>query len=396
MIGIFFLSLGYVLSQFYRSFLAVLAPVLSDELAMSALELSWASGIWFATFALAQFPVGVWLDTYGPKRTSSWLLFIGGGGGAALFAFATAPWMVILAMGLIGIGCSPVLMASFYIFARSFTAKRFAVLSSTFIGVGTLGNIFGSAPLAQSIDAFGWRNVGYMLALTTILISILIYFSIKDPEIDQQKAKTGSFLDLLKIRQLWLIFPLLLLGYSVAASIRGLWAGPFVADMFDLNLTQIGEVTLYMAIALTLGSFVYGPLDTLFKTRKWVVFTGNLCVFIALLWFIYTPFFTVFNVTLAFFIIGLFGANYAVLVTHGKGFVPAHLTGRGVTLLNFFSIGGAGLLQFLSGWVVDHYKVPNADYSGYYEMFILYALALGISLFIYLFSKDIKPSTPKA
>ena len=44
---------GYILSQFYRSFLAVIAPELSAELQLSATDLGYISAAWFAAFALA-------------------------------------------------------------------------------------------------------------------------------------------------------------------------------------------------------------------------------------------------------------------------------------------------------------------------------------------------------
>ena len=91
MAGIAALAIGYVLSQFYRSFLAVLTPVLTSELGMTKADLSFASGAWFVVFALAQFAVGVSLDHFGPRRTASVMLASGAGCGAFLFAVATRP-----------------------------------------------------------------------------------------------------------------------------------------------------------------------------------------------------------------------------------------------------------------------------------------------------------------
>jgi hypothetical protein len=50
-----------------------------------------------------------------------------------------------------------------------------------------------------------------------------------------------------------------------------------------------------------------------------------------------------------FALIGIFGASYPIVISHGRSFLPAHLTGRGVTLLNLFGMGGAGVMQFASG-----------------------------------------------
>ncbi len=65
--GIAALILAYVLSQFYRAFLAVLSPVLKADLGLTADDLAAASGLWFLAFALMQIPVGEALDRIGPR-----------------------------------------------------------------------------------------------------------------------------------------------------------------------------------------------------------------------------------------------------------------------------------------------------------------------------------------
>ena len=60
-------------------------------------------------------------------------------------------------MALIGIGCAPVLMASLYVFGRTYPPERFAMLSSLIIGLGSVGNLLGATPLALAVEAFGWR-----------------------------------------------------------------------------------------------------------------------------------------------------------------------------------------------------------------------------------------------
>ena len=144
MAGLAALAIAYVLSQFYRSFMAVLTPSLTAELGATKADLSLASGAWFMAFALAQFVVGVSLDRYGPRRTVAVLLALGGGGGAFMFSTASAPWMVTTAMALIGVGCAPVLMASVFIFARTYRPAKLAILTSWLVGFGSFGNVIGA------------------------------------------------------------------------------------------------------------------------------------------------------------------------------------------------------------------------------------------------------------
>ena len=139
--GIISLILAYTLSQFYRAFLAVLSPVLQAELGAGPEDLAISSGMWFLTFALMQIPIGGALDRAGPRRTVAVLLALGGAGGAAVFALAQAPWHLHVALALMGIGCAPALMGSYYIFARNYPAALFGTLAGAVVGVVVVSTI---------------------------------------------------------------------------------------------------------------------------------------------------------------------------------------------------------------------------------------------------------------
>ncbi|SMH49531.1 MFS transporter [Mesorhizobium australicum] len=395
MAGIAALTAAYVLSQFFRSFLAVLTPALISELGATKAELSMASGAWFIAFALMQFVVGVSLDRFGPKRTAAILLGVCGGAGGLIFASATAPWMITLAMVLIGMGCAPVLMASVFIFAREFPPARFAVLTSTLIGVGSAGNVFGSSPLANAAEAFGWRWVMLGLVVVTVAVALAIAAFVRDPEkLETEHADTGfsGYLDLLRLRVLWPIIPLTAINYAPAVGIRGLWAGPYLADVYGATAIVIGQVTLFMALAMVAGNFLYGPLDQFFRTRKWVAVVGNSLSLCAILWLALHAGEGIFADAVVLVLIGVTGASYGLLMAHARAFLPMHLTGRGVTLMNFFSIGGVGVMQFVTGAVVTASTVPGDPLAAYRTLFVFYAAMLAVALIAYLPARDARPA----
>ena len=78
--GLILLCLAYVLSQFFRAFLAVLSGVLGQDIGAAPDDLAFASGMWFLSFAAMQLPVGWALDHAGPRRTAAVLLLLGGRG----------------------------------------------------------------------------------------------------------------------------------------------------------------------------------------------------------------------------------------------------------------------------------------------------------------------------
>lgn len=396
MAGIAALAVAYVLSQFFRSFLAVLTPVLSSEVGMTKADLSAASGAYFLIFALAQFGVGVSLDRFGPRRTTAIILALAGGGGALLFALATAPWMVIAAMGLIGIACSPVLMAALFIFAKSYPPARFAVLTSWIIAFGTAGNVLGTAPLASAAEAFGWRPVMIGLGAFTVLVAIAVALLVRDPVADGHGSRgsgLSGYVELLRMPVLWAIIPLTALNYAPSVGIRGLWAGPYLEEVYGANALLIGDVTLLMALGMVAGAFLYGPLDTVFRTRKWVAVGGTAISLATLLLLAARPMPGLTETTVLLVAIGLSGGAYGLLMAHARAFFPKHLIGRGVTLMNFFAIGGVGVMQFATGAVVTANVVPDAPASAYQALFLFYAVALGLTFLAYLFSRDARPES---
>ncbi|MCB2095377.1 MAG: MFS transporter [Rhodobacteraceae bacterium] len=388
--GLAFLVAGYVLSQFYRAFLAVLSPVLKADIGATAGDLAISSGLLFLTFAMMQMPVGMALDRIGPRWTASVVLGGGGAGGALIFAAAQGPVAVHVAMALIGIGCAPVLMASYYIFARVYRPAVFGTLAGAMIGIGSLGNLAGTTPLALLAEAIGWRQTLVGLALVTLAVSVAMAVFLRDPpRLTPATGTKGTLGDLLRIPGVWAIIPLMAAAYAPLAAVRGLWAGPYLADVFGSGPEGIGRVTLLMGLMMVAGNFAYGPLDRIFGTRKWTVFSGNLMAAACLGLLAWFPSNGLMTATAFLVALGLFGSSFPAIMAHGRAFFPPHMVGRGVTLLNMFAIGGAGLLQFFSGQVHDRLAEgamhPETPYVG---IFLFFLVPLLVGLAFYLFSRD--------
>jgi hypothetical protein len=138
---------------------------------------------------------------------------------------------------------------------------------------------------------------------------------------------------------------------------------------------------------MVLGNFAYGPLDRLFGTRKWVIFWGNALGLLCLLGLWAMPLAGGFATAALLAAVGFFGASYAVLVAHGRAFIPPYLTGRGVTLMNLFGIAPIGLGQIITGQL--HAAAPaTPPEAAYTVLFAFYAACLAVGLVVYLFSQD--------
>ncbi|MCI4665732.1 MAG: MFS transporter [Neomegalonema sp.] len=396
-LGLVALGLAYFMSQFYRSFLAVLYQPLASELSITEAAAADAQSAWWLVFAAAQFPIGWALDTIGPRRTATALLGVAGTGGCLLFAYATNATELTIAMGAIGLGCAPVLMSSYYIFARQFDPQRFAFYAAMLIGLGTLGNVAASEPLAALERVIGWRNTAIALAAVALCISIAILAFVKDPPKVRAAGPSGGFMELFRIRALWLILPLVMVNYAAAANLRSPWSGTFYPSVFalegDAKDQIVGQATFWMALAMAAGTFMYGPLDRIFGSRKMIVLAGNGVVVGLLTWLAVATGngLTLAGAMLLFALIGGFGHTYPIVMAHGQAFLPPNLVGRGMTFLNFFSIGGAAVMQSASARVFVAASDPADPSAGYVGLFIFYAAALSAGLAIYAFSTEKNP-----
>jgi MFS family permease len=389
------LILAYLLSQFFRAFLAVIAPELARDVGLGAGDLGLVSGAFFVTFAVAQIPIGIALDRVGPRLTVA-VLMLAAVAGSLLFGVADRPWQPVVGMGLIGIGCAPVFMASLYIIGRTKSAAGFATWSSLIVAVGSLGNLFAATPFASLVAAYGWRAAMTAIGLVTAASALSVLVFVRDPPPAVHTGKAGhpfAMGEVFRLRQLWPIFPLALTGYPIVAATRGLWIGPYFAEVHGLGPVDRGNAVSAMVVAMIVGAMVYGPLDRILGTRKWVVVGGSLAALAALVALAVRPDTSVVTAALLFAVVGGFGMTYGVIMAHVRAFLPEHVLGRGLSVMNTCMIGGAGLLQPVSGAYVQSLAAAGTPPAQIYAaLFGAFAVLLAGALAVYLLARDARPT----
>lgn len=393
------LLVGYTLSQFYRSFLAVIAPELSTELHLNAADLGYISASWFAAFALAQFPVGVALDRHGPRGTLAILALVGTAG-AIVFARASGATEAMVGMALIGVGCSGALMGALFMFAHTFEPRRFAMLSSLIIGLGGFGNLLGGTPLAVAASEYGWRSVFYCLSAIGICQAVLVLLLIRHlPAQEAHHGDDGGILhglrELFSRRGLWPLWPIMTVSYGILITERGLWVGPYLSDVYALSQIPRGNIIFAFAMAISLGALAYGPLETWIRKQKPLVLGGSVLSGLAMGALALVPDLPLSGSALLLCLFGFAGMTYGPLMSHVRMNLPGRLLGRGMTFANFLCMSGAGLLQVWSGGYVRDLKatgLPAAEVFSYIHQ-ALAAILLGAAI-IYAFTQDrTNPST---
>ncbi len=383
------LLFAYLFSQFFRSFLTIIAADLTRDLGFGPAELGWIGSAWFIAFAISQFPVGYLLDTAGPRRTMGGLMLVGVAG-AMIFALSPGFAISVIGMALVGVGCSPMLMSSLYIFGRTEPPERFAALSSAIVGLGNVGNLAAATPLALAAAAFGWRwsmaGVGVVMALAALLILLLLRDPPRLTRTDGSRTTViGDILAIIRIPALWFTFPLHLVGYAMVATERGLWVGPFLNAVHGLDAIARGNVAFAMSIGMALGALACGPAARWLGGVKTPAAIGNAVTAALLLALGLLPMLGSGPAAVLLTLIGLFGLTYSLMLSHGRQFIPDHLLGRGVTFLNFLAIGGAALLQAVTGrWIDSALASGTSPASAFATMHVWMGVTLVAALLLFL------------
>ncbi|NNM74610.1 MFS transporter [Enterovirga aerilata] len=378
----------YLLSQFYRAFLAVVAGDVSRDLGLDAAGLASLQAAFLLAFALCQIPVGVALDRFGPRRTLACGMCSAVIGGV-LFAFAGSLSQALAAMALTGGGCAPVLMTGFYLIARTYPAARFATLSSLLLGLGSLGDPLSGTPLALAVSAFGWRPTMLGIAGIAALSLVCVSLVLRDPPRADAPGGAVSPLagarQILAMRALWPIFPIALVSYACVIATRGLWIAPYLDTVhgFSPELRSLGATAMGFAIAA--GALLYAPLNRLFGNAKYTAAAGvGISVAAWLVLGLFGERSGALAVTLLL-LVACLGAPFAIIMAHARSFMPTHLLGQGVTIMNLAFMGGAGLGQWFSGRYVRAAELAGTAPSDLYgRLFTAFGLVLGATLAIYL------------
>lgn len=379
-------------SQFHRAALGVVAPEIARDLALEPAMLGAANGVFFLALLLAQVPVGIALDRIGPRRCVGWLtLFAVAGAGAQ--AFARDGTELLAARFLLGLGCAASFMSAVVLCARFWQGAALTGALARVFALSQIGILLSGAPLAGLAALTGWRGALLVSAAATGVLGLLWWRWVRDnppdappsPAASETLTETlGGLLRIWRTRGLLRVLSMHLVGYAAAATVVGLWAGPYLADVHGLDAAERGLVLLAMGLVLPLGQLVLAPLERALgsKTRLVTLFaTLSLCPLVALALWPGAPLAAAVALLVA---LCLFSCYPVVVVTEARQLFPDHLVGRGATTVNLAQVLGSAALPALVGVAVGLFAAdaagarPEAAYRAGFGV-LAGSLALGLA-----------------
>ena len=372
-------ALGYGASYFFRNVNAVAGPVLASEFGIGPGGLGFLTSVYFLAFSLAQIPLGVALDRFGPARVNTAMLLTSATG-AVIFALAADTTWLTIGRALIGLGAGAALMSTMSAVHLWVAPERRATTIGFVMIIGCIGALTASTPAQLLIGAFGWRNIFFVLAAIALCAGGLVWLTrhaVRPAASGQTLPQLlGGVAEIFRTRYFWTVGLAVMLTLGSMLAFQSLWAATWMRDVAGMHdKIAIGNVLFSFNLGMTAGFLIAGALGDWLE-RRGVPAERTLAAYclIALAaqgWLMMAP------ATLPHLAWGLysFGANalllaFSVLARH---FPPA-LTGRVNTSLNLLAFGMAFLLQWGIGGVLNLWPVAGgADGAGRYDAAGYYA-----------------------
>jgi len=371
---------AYYLSFLFRTINATVAGALTVEFDLGAGDLGLLTSVYYLTFAAAQIPIGILLDRYGPGRIQSAVL-VAAALGAALFALSDNFWLLLIGRALIGLGVAASLTAGLKALVLWFPRERVPLLNGLMVMLGALGAVTATLPAEALLVSVGWRGLFDLLALASAGCALVIYLVV--PEMPVAVSVMGgptrfSLKTVYADPRFWRLAPLSAACIGTAWALQGLWAAPWLSDVERLDRPDLLRHLLVMAIALSLGALLWGvAVDRLqrhgFGPRALLGLVGMLFIAAQLALILRLPLPTY----VPWIVMAATGAgtvmSYAILAEY----FPTELASRANAALNLFHIGGAFIVQYMTGLVVQLWAPTDGHYP---EIAYQIAFALNVSL----------------
>ncbi|MDP1963918.1 MAG: MFS transporter [Reyranella sp.] len=397
------LATAYVASHFFRAANVTIGLDLMRDLHIGPEALGALTGAFFFGFSAMQIPCGFFFDRYGPRRTVSGMLLLAVVG-ATLFTLAPNWELLLAGRALMGAGFGVMLIGTMVVISRWFPPDRFSTLSGVVLSIGLMGNLLATTPLAWGTELIGWRGVFAIVVVFSAIAALAVWLIVRDappghPFLERKAESPAEMVrglgEVLRNPALPFILTLNFCNYACTFTVQGLWGGPFLREVHGLSRIESGNVLLVAVIAYQVGMLVFGPLDRVFDTRKWIAIAGTSAIAAILgtlaLWE-EAPLWLAIGAIVA---IGFLSASSTMVMTHGRGIFPDRLIGRGMATMNTSVMLGVACMQTLSGVILGAFE-PLADgarsETAYRSLFGFMCLVLLVALTVYGRAADIKPS----
>ena len=251
------LGVLYIVSQFLRNSVGVIAPNLAAEVGLSPMRDRAAVQHLFLRLRRGAVAARRGARPLRPEAVHAGVGRDHGGRLRGVRARARTPAAWSPAARCSGFGTACFLMAPLALYARWFAPERFSTLAGIHLGIGSLGALLATAPLAFPTASFGWRATFLGVGAFTVVIGLLTWLIVSDdppgmttePRRETLRESIAGIWEVIRTPSIGRIFLVQLASYPSYVLVVGLWGGPYLTHIYGYDLKGRGDILFVAALA---------------------------------------------------------------------------------------------------------------------------------------------------
>ncbi|MGC9324669.1 MAG: MFS transporter [Desulfomonilia bacterium] len=392
----------------------VVARDLTLALRIDAVTLGIIASSYFYLYAAMQPVVGFLADTKGPRKVMAGLFFISAAG-SLIFGLAPNAITAVFGRALIGAGLAGIFVSALKVFSRWYPPGQFASLTGAMVTIGGLGGLAASAPLTYLVVLLGWRGSFVAIGIFSAAMAFLAWIVVRDspeekgwPAISNAVDPPAKDVEGMSLsRRLAIVFKDLnfcliclsvFLIYGTALSFQGLWAIPYLMDVFGIDKVRAGLLFMAWPLGFGIGGLAVGYLSDRFDlNRKNTLLVGlalSTLQWLLLIFlkeeeylFITSPLFFLFGLTA--------GGVLPLYFSMTRDLFPLQLMGTSTGFMNGIAFWGTAIYMPLTGFLMKTDEtVHSASYNfdAYRKLLVVFFASYAVAFIAMLLVSNRKAS----
>lgn len=339
---------------------SVMETSLREHFHLSSTSFGVLSAFYYYAYVPMQIPVGVLLDRYGPRLllTLACLICVVG---TFIFAGTEVFWIAALGRFLVGFGSAFAFVGVLKLATIWLPEDKLAMVAGMAAALGTIGAMIGDNLLGKLVLEAGWRSTVNITAFSGIILSVILWYGIRDNKSNQTHVGTitnlkKSMVDLgiiIRNRQMWINGFFGCLVYLPTTVFAELWGIPYLKNAHGLTQEAADFANSILFLGFTIGAPLMGYISDKLKRRKLPMLFGATGAAVIMMVILYVPGLTVQSISVLMFILGLLYSAQCIVFAVGRELSPNEAAGTAMAMTNMVVMLGAMFLQPLVGRLLD-------------------------------------------
>ncbi len=353
------LSFGYAF--FHRVTPSVMVSELMTDFAIGGAMLGALSALYFYPYVVLQIPLGALLQMFGTRMLLGLALLLAALG-SLIFGLSETILPAYFGRILIGVGCSVGFLGSLALASKWFKPEQYAFLAGLAMFMGMSSGMLAQKPLAFVIEASGWREAMYMLAICGAILALAAFIFIRNSPQHMPAASTPKMSwhdlgrdlrDALSSADVWKIAFVAAAMSGPMLALGALWGTPYVVQAYGLSRPDAAFQMSYLLMGWAIGAPFWGWVSARTGKLKLIlvvnatILSGLVAIIIAvpalpLVWF-----------SVIVWLMGITGGGMSACFGLVRQVVTDKLAGAATGVVNSLTVASGAVLQPLVGLGLD-------------------------------------------